>query len=507
MSINASQPVLTGPVQNSALRDRDAFLGLVGVALVLFALSLPLALPGSGLSRTGFAVAVFAFALVLTRLSLPKDELVARRYISFGNAFLVFASITYGLSLFGPDLPAVARVAPGVVERTNLIGIPIAIAAFFVGYRMSDRKYGLGQLGSFVAPPSSKLAPPAFLGSVYLFTVLVRMFSLATGRLGFQRAVSTSGQVDSIGQIANDIGGFGNAIIALALLGYGTVRVKGYRYIPMVGIPIELAFGALSGRKGFFLLAGLSAVLMLVYIGRLRFRTLVLGGVAAFLFIFPVIDNFRDLLGSERSTESVEATQFVQLLGDATGTAVTQWFSSPGEMLGDTRDRSLERLRDVDRYALAVETHRTEPFESFETVPVNAAVRSVPRAVWPGKPVIRYGLDVSRTYYQLPTQVVTATSLSIAGDGYRYGGYPSLVVLMLFFGWVIRRWDIAFDHTKSVWLLAAFVPLFDIVKLAEHARVLPSAIRTTLILAVMMRLLLRRPATESKVGQASRKPA
>ena len=75
MSINASQPVLTGPVQNSALRDRDAFLGLVGVALVLFALSLPLALPGSGLSRTGFAVAVFAFALVLTRLSLPKDEL------------------------------------------------------------------------------------------------------------------------------------------------------------------------------------------------------------------------------------------------------------------------------------------------------------------------------------------------------------------------------------------------------------------------------------------------
>ena len=149
-----------------------------------------------------------------------------------------------------------------------------------------------------------------------------------------------------------------------------------------------------------------------------------------------------------------------------------------------------DSFRDVDRYALAVETHEDVPFENFETVPTTVAIRSVPRLLWPGKPVIRYGLEVSRTYYELPSQVVTATSLSIVGDGYRYGGFLSLVVLMAAFGWVIRRFDIAFNHTQSIWLLAAFAPLSDIIKLAEHSRVLPAAIRTTIILAVLMLSLI-----------------
>lgn len=499
IDVRASSPTPTGVTRRSSP-------GLIAAALILGGLAMQLAVPGSGTRRALFGLAVAALALILTRLSLPRSELVARRYISFGNAFLVYVSVAYGLALFGPELPAVARVVPGVTDRTNLVGIPVGIFAFFVGYRASGRRFGLGQIGSIVAPQSSTLVGPQVLAAVYLSTVLVRGFSLATGRLVFQQATAESGSVDAIGQIANDYGGFGNAIIALAVLGYATKKIRGYLLVPIVGVPIELAFGALSGRKSFFLLAGLSAVLVLFFIGRLRARTIVFGAIAALLFIFPVIDGFRLLLASERQQGPVAAGEFVGLFNESLGDASDLWLGSPGETFADTRDRALERLRDVDRYALAVDTHRAVPFEPIEVVPRNAVIRTVPRVIWPGKPVIRYGFEVSTTYYQLPSQVVTATSLSLVGDAYRYGGHISVVGLMAVFGWILRRWDIAFDHTKSVWLLAAFGPLSDIVKFAEHARVLPAAIRTTLILAVFMKLVLRRPPSERLVRPVSSLP-
>jgi len=72
------------------------------------------------------------------------------------------------------------------------------------------------------------------------------------------------------------------------------------------------------------------------------------------------------------------------------------------------------------------------PLQLIET----PAAAMVPRAIWPGKPVMVTGLTFSREFYELPP--TTASADTLLGGLYWYGGWIPLLTDMFLAGCGVR---------------------------------------------------------------------
>jgi hypothetical protein len=85
----------------------------------------------------------------------------------------------------------------------------------------------------------------------------------------------------------------------------------------------------------------------------------------------------------------------------------------------------------------------------------------VPRALWPGKPILDSGYQFSQRYYDLPTTVYTSSAITPAGDLYRHGGWIPVVLGMFLLGCGARLLDEAVDvrgHPHAIFLFVLLFP-------------------------------------------------
>ena len=81
------------------------------------------------------------------------------------------------------------------------------------------------------------------------------------------------------------------------------------------------------------------------------------------------------------------------------------------------------------------------PYRNPADLIIAPGVDLIPRIVWPGKPILATGYQMSQEYFQLPPQIYTASTISPQGDLYRHGGWIPLIIGSFLGGCGIRILD------------------------------------------------------------------
>ena len=87
-----------------------------------------------------------------------------------------------------------------------------------------------------------------------------------------------------------------------------------------------------------------------------------------------------------------------------------------------------KRIRTIDTPAIIMQRTPSEiPYASPAQLLISPVVDLIPRIVWPGKPILAPGYQISQEYYQLPPQIYTSSNVTPEGDLYRHGGWFPLI--------------------------------------------------------------------------------
>ncbi len=125
-------------------------------------------------------------------------------------------------------------------------------------------------------------------------------------------------------------------------------------------------------------------------------------------------------------------------------------------------DYLVQRIREIDNVAIVVQRtpkqlHFVSPFQLAEA-PV---IDMIPRAIWPGKPILATGYQFSQEFYELPASVYTSSTDTMVGGLYWHGGWISVIIGMAIFGGIVRLLDEILDaraNPHAIFLLLLLFP-------------------------------------------------
>jgi hypothetical protein len=225
----------------------------------------------------------------------------------------------------------------------------------------------------------------------------------------------------------------------------------------------EIAFGAAAGGKESFIITILAVALPFTTArrrlrkGLLAFTGMAVAGLAFLLIVVPFNHAYR---GAARSTSgTLSASQALATAPDILGQTIG---SGNAGVLSSSASFILARISEIDSPAIIMQ--RT-PDEIGFLSPVQLAeapiVTLVPRAVWPGKPILDAGYQFSQAYYGIPPTTYTSSAITPAGDLYRHGGWIPVIVGMFLLGCGVRFLDDVldvYDRPHSVFLFLLLFP-------------------------------------------------
>jgi hypothetical protein len=131
------------------------------------------------------------------------------------------------------------------------------------------------------------------------------------------------------------------------------------------------------------------------------------------------------------AVEVSAAVDFAEIAG-RTGEA------NPWHSLLTFSDR-VSRIGDVA--VIAQVTPAQVPYADATELLTAPLIGVVPRSLWPGKPVLSAGYEMTSIYYGLPTSGYSSSAVTPYGDLWRHGGPFVLVLGMMFLGWLLRMVD------------------------------------------------------------------
>ena len=121
----------------------------------------------------------------------------------------------------------------------------------------------------------------------------------------------------------------------------------------------------------------------------------------------------------------------------------------------------LTRIREIDTPAIIIQRTPAEiGFESSVQLVTTPFSALVPRAVWPGKPILDSGYEFSQAYYEVPATVYTSSAVTPVGDLYLHGGWIPVIVGMFLLGCGVRLFNDVMDVYGSPHCILLFLLLF-----------------------------------------------
>jgi hypothetical protein len=221
----------------------------------------------------------------------------------------------------------------------------------------------------------------------------------------------------------------------------------------------ELAFGTASGGKEAFVIAVLAVA---IPFGAAHRRLPKIALIALVLVFLAIVIPFNQAYRGTVRGGSTELT---------VGAAVTAAPSTFRQtvtghdillVLPNSVGYLLQRIREIDSPAIILQ--RTPGQVGFldpaqlVTAPI---AEIVPRAVWPSKPIIAAGYQVSQQYYGLPSSVINSSAVTPVGDLYRHGGWIPVIVGMFLLGCIVRLFDDVLDvlaNPHAIFLVLLLFP-------------------------------------------------
>jgi hypothetical protein len=269
--------------------------------------------------------------------------------------------------------------------------------------------------------------------------------TLTTSRLGYvgdaASAVSTAA---GYGQIMILLSLCAPVAVAAAALQVFRQRLRPARATMVILFLIEIGFAAISGQKENYVLAVLAiAIPYSSAHSRLPKAMLAVLAIVFLVIVVPFTQAYRS---------TARGTKVTLTAGQAVGTApgiLRATLNSENNLitvLPGSIGYLLQRGQDIDSPAIIMQrTPGQIGFSSPAELITGPLTALVPRALWPGKPILATGYQFGQQYFEVPATVYSSTTITPVGDLYRHGGWVPVIVGMFLFGCGVRLLDDVLD--------------------------------------------------------------
>jgi hypothetical protein len=263
------------------------------------------------------------------------------------------------------------------------------------------------------------------------------------------------------------------AVVAAAIRAYQT-RAPGAWLTLLVLFATAIAAGAVAGGKESFVVAILAVIIPHTVIR----RRLPIGAIAVAVIFFMLIVvpfNLAYRAGA-RGAVTLSTSQAVAA-APAIASQVAATDVSPA-VLERSASYLAERIRTIDTPAIIMQRTPSEiPYANPADLLSAPVADLIPRILWPGKPILTPGYQISQKYFGLPATVYTSSDVTPEGDLFRHGGWFPLIVGMFLLGCVIRIIDEVADLRRGVHGAFLIILLFpDIVQAGSDCATLLAGI-------------------------------
>lgn len=360
-----------------------------------------------------------AGSLLVLLVCAPVVTRLRRDRLDPPAIYMMLSAGCYGvmsLSWLGepPSIPAPA------VTQTDVARALVLVAAGLAAF---------GIAGRLVAGPAK--ARPQLTGGErerMPLLALLGLFALGLSGLGLgllTGAVGFNGDAGAAGGVL----AYGQAFVQLSLLGalaVGAFALWAFRssdprlrWLLFALVAMQVAGGFVTGYKQQALLPVLLVGASYVACsGRIPWKAVGITAAVGILVLLPATILFRSVVRGEHLT----------------GTTVR----TPVGLARETADYLNVRFRLVDSVALIQSrTPAVYPYANGRRYTLLPAIVTLPRAVWPDKPILNDGLEFSHTYWEVPPMITTATPLTQPGDLYRNFAWPGVLIGMAAWGMVV----------------------------------------------------------------------
>jgi hypothetical protein len=482
-----------------------AGLVLLATAMVLVIMALSAVSADDQIRWAALALAVFCSGLLpLMAVAAGHDGLGLASW-RIGPWSLVWGSLAFGLatlSWLGPQAGTAAEILPGSILRALwLVGVALAMLTF--GYCAGPHRLAAARARRAASVLgrryTDEIRGPAVPWALLAVGVVAQFgYAVLTGHLGYvgdaAASVTTASGYSQYLAVAGECVPL--AVAAAAVRAYRT-RTPGAWLALAVLFATAIAVGAVAGGKESFVVAFLAVIVPRTVIR----RRLPAGAVAVAVLIFlliviPFNQAYRAL--ARGGAVTLSTSQAVAAAPAVAGQVVAGDLSTA--VLRQSASYLSERIRTIDTPAIIMQRTPSEiPYASPGQLLVAPVVDLIPRILWPGKPILTPGYQVSQEYYLLPPQLYTSSDVTPEGDLYRHGGWVPLIIGMFLLGCGIRIFDEVVDLRRGVHGAFFIILLFpDVVQAGSDCATLLAGVPGMILLwlAVIAGSFSRRPCAD-----------
>jgi hypothetical protein len=476
---------------------------LLAVAAVLAAVTVAdLAEPAVVVVWGGLALACYAAGL-LRLISLRSGVASALAAWRFGPWMLLWYALAFGLATVTWSQPQTST--PAQIEVANVIRalvlVTVGVTVWVLGYVAGPGRLVRDVAARWAAAPgrrfTGQVRSPVAPWVLYAIGLAARLAGTVTsGRLGYVGDVSSAvSSATSYGQILSVLSLCAPLAVAAAAMQVFGEGARSARITLAVLFTVELAFGAAAGGKQNFVIAVLAVIIPMSAARRRLPVAAVIAGAAVFVVVvIPFNSAYR--AASRSGTSTLTARQAVSQAPEILRQTLTG--HSLVTVVPDSVIYLMQRIREIDSPAIIIQrTPDQVPYSSPAQLLEAPAADVVPRALWPGKPILNTGDQFSQQYYGLPPGL-TSSAITPVGDFYRHGGWVVVIAGMFVLGCGTRLLDQVLDvraNPHAIFLVLLLFP--SLVKGEDDWVSLVAGIPSTLLLwlvAVALTFRARRSA-------------
>ena len=439
-------------------------------------------------------------ASLLCLLGARQGEMLGLARWNLGSWMLLWYCLTFGLATVTwsrPQASPANEIAVSSVLRALWL-VAVGITFWAIGYCVGPghpvRRLAIRGVTALSKKRTMAVRSKHTPWVIYGIGVIARLFSvLTTGRFGdLGNAASAYSTATGYQQILSDLSLFCPLAICAAALQLYRERVPGARTTLIILFIVELVFGAAAGGKQSFVIAVLAVAIPMSATRHRLPKALVIGGIIAFMVaIIPFNQEYRASLKVD--SRSLSTSQAIE----QAPTIIQQALTSQNLFgtIGTSAVYLLQRIQEISGPAIILQrTPAQIPFDSSIQLIETPLTYMVPRALWPGKPILESSYEFSQQYYDIPSTTVSNAAISPIGDLYRHGGWIPVAVGMFIFGCGVRLLDDALNIHANPHAILLIVLLFPNIVRGEDDWVgLVAGLPVTILFWVFATYLIFRP--------------
>jgi hypothetical protein len=390
----------------------------------------------------------------------------------FGSWILLWYCVAFGLATLTwtqSQTGAAAEISVSSVLRALwlvAVGTTLWVLGYFTGPGRAARRSGVKVMAAVNFRFTSEVRSPLAPWVLYAIGTAARVaMAAATGRFGvlgnFQSGVTTASGYQ---QILNDLSYCAPLAVAAAALQVFRERAPGARATLAVLFLAEIASGAAAGGKESFIIAVLAVAISFtnarrrVRKGPLAIAALGLAGLVFLLAVIPFNQAYRSTVRTTSGALSIR-----QALDAAPGILSQVIGTGNAGVLSSSAAYLLSRISEIDSPAIIMQrTPGQIGFVSPMQLIEAPATALIPRAIWPGKPILDSGYKFSQEYYELPPAEITYSAITPTGDLYMHGGWIPVIAGMFLIGCGTRLLDDVMDTPGCPHCIFLFLLLFPV---------------------------------------------